>query len=492
MNVTRRTLLTHSMLASAGLLGLSGCKNELIENTLFADAPRHTALAKSVTLDYPAHVLMRLSYGIHPHDRAKLLALNQNPDEAAAAWIESQLVPEHIDDHVCERLVRRHEALAQPLGELYEYKEQVLLRELTTATVLRAVYSQRQLHERLVGFWHDHFNVDMSKGECAWVTVAYDRDIIRANTLGKFSDLLRAVVLSPAMLWYLDGRVNRVSQVGMKPNENYARELLELHTLGLDGGYSQNDIMEVARCLSGWSVRDQKRFRKGTVEFHPQQHDNGEKIVLGTTIAAGGGERDVDRVLALVTNHPATARHIARKLCQHFIHDQPSPTAIAAVEQAFINSQGDIATTMRALTATSAFHDPEQRGAKLKRPFHYLASCLRATAADSDGGRAVHDYLQRLGHLPFQFPTPDGQPDHAEAWTGTLLWRWRFADELTRGNLHKTKVNIRELLQQCGSPAGVITHVLGRQADDEIKSLLLADKERALSLLLASPMFQHC
>jgi uncharacterized protein (DUF1800 family) len=294
------------------------------------------------------------------------------------------------------------------------------------------------------------------------------------------------------MLWYLDGRVNRVSEVGMKPNENYARELLELHTLGLDGGYTQQDIMEIARCLSGWSVRDQKRFRKGRVEFHANQHDNGEKIVFGTTIPAGGGEQDVERVLALVTNHPATARHIAKKLCQHFIHDQPSADTITAVAQAFSTSQGDIATTLRALTNTPAFHDEHLRGQKLKRPFHYLVSCLRATAAQRDGGRAIHDYLQRLGHLPFQFPTPDGQPDHAEAWTGTLLWRWRFADELTRGNLANTRINQQQLLQQCGSPAGVITHVLGRHADSEVKALVLADKDRALSLLLASPMFQHC
>ncbi len=492
MTLSRRSLLQTGIIGGIGLSSLTGCQATNAITGVFSSPAAPMAIASDTKMDVVSHALMRLTYGIHPDDRARVINLSHDQHDAVQQWIEQQLQPHGIDDQSCERLIRRFEALAQPLGELYEFKERVLLRELTTATTLRAVYSNRQLHERLVGFWHDHFNVDMSKGECAWVTVAYDRDVIRAHALNKFSDLLRSVVLSPAMLWYLDGRVNRVSNVGMKPNENYARELLELHTLGVDGGYSQNDVMEVARCLSGWTVRNKKRFKKGTIEFHHSDHDDGEKTVLGTTIPAGGGQRDLDMVLDLVAHHPSTARHIARKLCQHFIHDHPDAAVIQSVEKAFIASDGDIATTMRALTASSAFINPVNFAAKLKRPFHYIASCLRTTAAASDGGYAIYDYLQRLGHLPFQFPTPDGQPDHIDAWSGSLLWRWRFAAALTNKKLRGTTLNHRELLQRCGSQTGVIAHILGRKPTPDEVTFITKDPQQALGLLLASPHFQYC
>src|SRR5207302_4720804 len=161
---------------------------------------------------------------------------------------------------------------------------------------------RRQLYEVMVRFWSDHFNIDPSKGDCKWLKAADDRDVVRAHALGRFSDLLRASALSPAMLWYLDGRVNRRARPDEKPNENYARELLELHTLGVHGGYTQRDVMEVARCLTGWTVRGTKqaKFGLGTVEFSVRLHDNGEKTVLGQRIAPGGGERDIDRVLEIV------------------------------------------------------------------------------------------------------------------------------------------------------------------------------------------------
>src|SRR3989442_372228 len=179
-------------------------------------------------------------------------------------------------------------------------------REMTRATILRAVWSERQLYEVMVHFWTDHFNIDCSKADCRWLKAADDRDVIRRHALGRFPDLLRASALSPAMLWYLDGRANRKQQDNDKPNENYARELLELHTLGIHGGYTQRDVMEVARCLSGWSVRSVKQLRKGSVEFHPGLHDDGAKLVLGRAIPAGLGQQDLDRVLEIVALHPAT------------------------------------------------------------------------------------------------------------------------------------------------------------------------------------------
>jgi uncharacterized protein (DUF1800 family) len=490
--ISRRHLLFGG---SVGLLALSGCGPQQAVDLVLGTQPPPTAINAATTLDLPAHVLRRLTFGEHPDDRAALLALAKTPDAAVEAWVVRQLHPETIDDDACERLIRRREALAQPLGELYEFKERVLLHELTAATLLRAVYSKRQLHEQLCHFWNDHFNIDMSKGECAWVTVAYDRDVIRPHALGRFSAMLRAVAFSPAMLWYLDGRVNRVDGTGTKatkPNENFARELLELHTLGIDGGYTQQDVMEVARCLSGWTVRDQHQWRKGTVEFHREAHDNGAKTVLGQSIAAGGGERDLDQVLRIVATHPSTARHVARKLCTRFIADDPPTTAIAEVAQAFTVSNGDLALTMRALISCDDFRDPGRFASKLKRPFHYVASCLRATAAHCDGGNAVIDYLGRLGHLPFQFPTPNGQPEKAEAWTGTLLWRWRFAGAFTRGALPGTRVDTEALVKRFGSPTATAAHLFGRQADARETAALAAAGNNALSLALGSPAFQRC
>lgn len=487
--ITRRHLLLGG---GAGLLALSGCgPQQAVDLVLGVEAPA-PAVNSATEIDLPAHVLRRLTFGEHPDDRAALLALGKTPDAAVEAWSVRQLHPETIDDNVCERLVRRREALSEPLGELYEYKERVLLHELTAATLLRAVYSKRQLHEQLCHFWHDHFNVDMSKGECAWVTVAYDRDVIRPHALGRFSDLLRAVVLSPAMLWYLDGRVNRVDAKGAKPNENYARELLELHTLGVDGGYTQQDVIEVARCLSGWTVRDRHQWRKGRVEFHHDAHDDGAKTVLGQTIAAGGGERDLHRVLDLVCAHPSTARHLARKLCTRFIADDPSAADVQRVADAFSVSKGDLALTMRALITCDGFRDPARFGAKLKRPFHYIASCLRATAAQSDAKPAVIDYLGRLGHLPFQFPTPDGQPENAQAWTGTLLWRWRFAAAFARGDLAGTRVDGDALVTRLGSRTAIATHLFGRQPTTKELDVLSTAGANALAVALGSPGFQRC
>ncbi len=235
------------------------------------------------------------------------------------------------------------------------------------------------------------------------------------------------------MLWYLDGRVNRRASPAERPNENYARELLELHTLGVHAGYTQDDVMHAARALTGWTVRSrhESTFGIGRVEFDRAAHDDGEKVVLGERIPAGGGARDVDILLNIVTAHPACARFIAGKLCRHFIADDPPAAAIDAVARTFAATGGDIVPTLRTLFGTPEF--VAARGTRLKRPFHFVASALRATGADTDGGRAMIGWLERLGELPFQFPTPDGYPDEAGPWLGTLLWRWQFAAGARRG-----------------------------------------------------------
>ena len=452
---------------------------------------RTFAVPERAEVDLVEHVLSRLTFGVAPGDREQLCTLAAKPVVAVDRWIDQQLEASGSEDPQLQRALGRLESIGQPLGELYEWKPEVLLQQLSTGALLRAAGSRWQLREVMVELWSDHFNVDASKGECAWLKTADDREVVRRHALGRFRDLLGASALSPAMLWYLDGRTNRRASSAERPNENYARELLELHTLGVDGGYTQADVMEAARCLTGWTVRDRHRFRKGRVELDPALHDDGEKIVLGRRIGPGGGSRDVEALLDTVAAHPATARHVATRLCRRFIADAPPAAAVEAVAEAFRRSDGDVRTTLRTLFGTEAFRSPETRRAKLKRPFHAVASMLRATAARSDGGPALLEFLKRMGQAPFQYPTPEGAPDVAPAWSGTLLWRWRLAMALTGGELPGTSVDAERLAARTGGPVGLAAHLLGRTPDDAERSALAASP-RPLALLLASPGFQRC
>jgi uncharacterized protein (DUF1800 family) len=446
----------------------------------------------SASADVISHVLSRLSFGARGSDYGRIAALASTPDQAVRRYIDEQLDPEQIDDSALDYAIRRIESLSSPPGEMFEYKEKVLLADMTQAALLRAVWSKRQLCERMVHFWSDHFNIDSSKGDCKWLKASDDRDVIRRHALTSFPELLRASAMSPAMLWYLDGRVNRKQSApdnpGAKPNENYARELLELHTLGVHSGYTQHDVMEVARCLTGWTVRSVKEFNKGRVEFHAGQHDDGAKSVLGQTIPAGLGAQDFDRVLEIVSRHPATAHHLAEKLCRHFIADEPPPAAVDGVERAFLAHRGEIRPVLRALFTSPEFLDA--RGTKIKRPFHFIASALRVTQAETDAGHPLFDYLIRMGHAPFQYPTPEGYSDRGVHWTGTLLWRWKFAVALSRNQIRATTVHLDHCIADCGSEAAFAAHILGRRpTEDELSASDPADK---LALLLASPEFQRC
>ena len=521
MKLTRRQFLATG--AGAALAVTSGCGDM---RELQAGARRWVGIPSAPTLagrltppgaaevDEVSHAINRLTFGARPGDYQRVAAMG------VPAFIEQQLAPASINDWTCERVIRHEcDSLEDPdthffprqagandmlpqlfpalvdrgarVGNLYEYKDKRLLEELTRATILRAVLSERQLYEVMVGFWSDHFNIDPSKAECKWLKAADDRDVIRAHALGNFRTLLRASAVSPAMLWYLDGRVNRVARAGEKPNENYARELMELHTLGVHGGYTQQDVMEVARCLTGWTVRDRKKFFKGRVEFNPRQHDDGAKRVLGETIPAGLGVRDLDRVLDIVVRHPGTARHLAWKLCRRFIADEPPETAITATADAFARSQGDIPTTLRALFATPAFRAPAVRSAKFKRPFHFVVSALRGTNAETNASRQLIDYLLRLGHAPFRYSTPDGYPEEATHWQSTLLWRWNFATALAANRIKGTKIAPEILRDRIGSDNALMATLLGRQPT-ELERAAYTEAGSGVALILASPAFQRC
>ncbi len=486
--LTRRDVLSAGMLLGSAL-GCGRLEETLVGPPWEPEVPAGPfAVPAGAAIGPVRHALNRLSFGPRPEDLARVRALGADEEEAVAAYVEEQLHPGRIDDRTAERAVRRLETLDEPLGELFEYQPALLLDELSRGTLLRAVTSRRQLFEVMVGFWSDHFNVDASKGDCKWLKVADDREVIRGHALGRFGDLLRASATSPAMLWYLDGRVNRKATDDEVPNENYARELLELHTLGVHGGYTQRDVMEVARCLTGWTVRSGEPFGKGRVEFKRHLHDDGEKVVLGRRIEAGQGAGDLDRVLELVTGHPATARHLAAKLCRRFVADRPPARAVDAAAAAFRASGGNLKATLRALFATDAF--AASAGAKLKRPFRFLVSALRATGAETDGGGRLQSLLLSMGHAPFQYPTPDGYPDEASPWLGTLLWRFRFAVDLAHGRIAGTRLDARRLRAQLGGRDTLWAHLLGRRPTPE-EAAGAGSPAMDLALALASPAFQR-
>lgn len=444
-------------------------------------------------VDLISHVIARLTWGAAPGDYERIAALGATQEAAVEKFIQMHLGERHGGEALAsEQQVPMMGALLETPGELFDNDARELRAELTRASVLRAVHSPNQLYEIMVSFWSDHFNIDSTKSDCRWLKPHDDRTVIRQHALSKFSDLVKSSALSPAMLVYLDGRENKRSHPAEKPNENYARELLELHTLGADAGYTQMDVFEAARCLTGWTVmgRESRTRGIGRVKFVASRHDNGAKKVLGHQIAAGGGEKDLDSLLAIVTTHPQTSKFIATKLCRRFIADDPPAAAIQATAQAFLASQGDIPRTLMALCKTEAFLTA--RRSKFKRPYHFIVSCLRATGLPHDGMGAVQVALRRMGQLPFEYPTPEGYSERAEDWMSTLLARWDFALRLSRGQLGVSNWKSENLLHSAGGATGLARHILGRQSMPDESAAIEATPERdRLALLLSMPGFQY-
>lgn len=371
--------------------------------------------------------LKRTSFGVH---RDELETIN---NMGIDAYLEQQLDHLSINDGNLENSLKSLFPLAfQTPTQLYAgFPENITdtYHDVISATQYRQIFSKRQLYEVMVEFWSDHFNIHLLNGLGPTLKPTDDLQVIRANALGNFQNLLQASASSPSMLFYLDNFFNQASA----PNENYARELMELHTLGVDGGYTETDIKEVARCFTGWSIRfpNDPNGNYGDFIFNPLIHDNDEKTILGNTIAAGGGQTDGTQVLNILATHPSTAQFIARKLCIRFISDQPDQSTIDTVAQAFITSNGEIIDTLRALFSTNAFRNTSDQ--KLCRPSEYLAGMIRALAPDtdypSDTGALFILAQSILGQLPFNWATPDGYPDTQSYWenTGGLLNRWRLS-----------------------------------------------------------------
>ncbi|HYL11256.1 MAG TPA: DUF1800 domain-containing protein, partial [Candidatus Acidoferrales bacterium] len=423
-------------------------------------------------------------------------------------WIELQLHPERMDDSALAARLQDYPTLRMSAANLVEeyptpeaaakrlkipvdeYRKQLaelaklppgqrgaadklpqrIAEELQMAKMLRAIYSERQLEERLLGFWFNHFNVFVYKDNERYLLIAYERDVLRPRVLGKFGDLLTATAESPAMLRYLDNWLSadpraferqkhkprvppryRVAKpsipLGPKRglNENYGRELLELHTLGVDGGYTQQDVIAVARCFTGWTLRAPNE--NAEFYFDHRIHDPDKKKVLGKKIHAGG-MRDAQEVLKLLVRHPSTARFISAKLARQFVSDTPPPELVARMAKTFQKTEGDIRAVLEAMIHSPEFWSRDAYRAKVKRPFELVVSTVRALGGDVDTPLPLAYWVSRIGEPLYACQPPTGYSDRAEAWvnTGALLNRLNFAVALAGNHVRGARVDLASLV----------------------------------------------
>ncbi len=334
--------------------------------------------------------------------------------------------------------------------ETFAGTQLVVNQDLADAKLFRAVYSNRQLEAVLTDFWYNHFNVFLDKGADRYMVTSYERDAIRPFVLGKFKDLLLATAQSPAMLFYLDNFQSVRSDMDGKNlgakrgkrglNENYGRELMELHTLGVDGGYTQKDVTEVARCFTGWTIREPRRG--GGFEFNERQHDPGEKHVLGVTIPANGGIEDGYKVIEILSRQPATAHFISKSLAIRFVSDDPPEALVQRMADTFQKSDGDLREVMRTMIYAPEFWAQDEYHAKIKSPFEMVVSALRATNADVDFTNAVSGQLNQLGEPLYKKQEPTGYSNKGSEWmnSAALLGRMNFALNLASNHVGGVKV----------------------------------------------------
>ncbi|GIK33008.1 MAG: DUF1800 domain-containing protein [Armatimonadetes bacterium] len=485
MKLSRRAALKWAALAG-GAASLAGCER-IARSVSRAPLPDRIALPEG-PVDPLVRLIDRTGFGPTPGQVARVKLMG------AAMYIEEQLRGDLPEEPHLEFALNRLDVNRVHSAELEDVPEELALEQLQRAALLRAVYSRNQLKERLADFWTNHFNIYARKARGVYSKPDDERRVVRDHALGWFSDMLRESATSPAMIEYLDNQQNRSGV----PNENYARELLELHTLGVDGGYTYQDIKELARCLTGWTVETRFLRPRGRIRFDPDLHDDGPKRLLGQSIPAGGGERDLDRVLHILSRHPSTAKFICRKLCRLFLGDD-APRAYDVAVTAFTASNGpkragDIRSAVRAILASGL----DESRPILKRPFDWVASALRALRADTDCDRSILEHIDSMGQPLYEWPMPDGYPDDTVSWTGSMLPRWSFALALGSNELPRTQLDLEALAAAHGgnSASAIAATVLSRRADDEpVKAIVRAasDPENlglVAALALASPEFQ--
>jgi uncharacterized protein (DUF1800 family) len=458
------------------------------------------------------HLLNRATYGARPQDVDQVMRLGinkwldqqmkpapppppvvaQQPAEQREQVIQTKLptpaTPEQAraqqlqQAQMLQRAVVVRAALGQPIGDVVQTK------------ITRAITSERQLEEVMTDFWFNHFNVNYNKAQVRNVISDYEDNAIRKHVFGRFEDMLLATAQHPAMLVYLDnfqstvapppqqqqfdanGNPRRLPPQRGGLNENYARELMELHTLGVDGGYTQQDVIEVARAFTGWGIMNRPASPPnqpvppgaparpgapaGTIavsgsiggaavvfgqgpganidfRFDEVRHDRGEKVVLGTTLPAGRGMEDGVDVIHMLVQHPSTAKFIAKKLVRHFVADDPPDALVDEIASVFRKTNGDLKEVTRALFTADEFYNPKYYRGKTKRPYEFIASALRVTSAQVQQNQALVTQLRALGHLPYSEPAPTGYPVTAENWmsAGAMMNRMRFAFDLAGGRV---------------------------------------------------------
>lgn len=539
------------------------------------------------------HALNRLAFGPRPGDVERVSEMG------VETWIRQQLQPERIPNAAAESYLANFEGIQKSQAQLIgayrdalrerreiqtraaqaaangtpqmrerpvNFEAAEALGELQHAKIARAVLSERQLEEVLVDFWFNHFNVDVRKQTVGASVIAYERDVIRPNLFGSFRDLLGATAKSASMLVYLDNwqstqeggsnpagqrlvqrameqsglseeQIQQVQQRrGRGINENYARELMELHTLGVDAGYTQRDVQEVARILTGWTIDP----RTGEFVFRQAAHDPGPKTVLGRTFP-GNGQQDGERLLDMLASHPATARRIAYKLCQRFVADDPPEALVSNVARVFTRTNGNLRRTYEALFLDPIFFAPENFGSKIKSPFDFAVSAIRATGGDfreprgiglgpipmraAESGAAlgrggdrvarmerktVLIHIADMGQQLYAWGPPTGFPEESSHWVsaGALISRLNYAIALTTDQVPDVRVDVASLIGR-GEPESrealvdLLAHrVLGRGASPATREVILREPEanartaadhasRILALLLGSPEFQR-
>ncbi|MEW5741576.1 MAG: DUF1800 domain-containing protein [Myxococcota bacterium] len=499
-----------------------------------------------------AHLLNRAAFGPSPEDVARVQSMGE------AAWLAEQLSPD-VDADVAHRLsgfktltlsvaeafhayppvqqrlkdmgvdpkkLEGDEEARERLKKLIkENKEELpvqLLVEATQAKLIRAVQSKRQLEEVLVDFWFNHFNVSAEKNRARWMVTAFERDAIRPHVFGRFRDLLGATAKHPAMLWYLDNWMS--VRDGFEPpkglpnaeamprglNENYARELLELHTLGVNAGYTQDDVREAARALTGWTIEVRPKSQAfGQFLFRPRVHDDGEKHVFGLTLPAGGGQADGEKLLDYLARHPATARHVAKKLCVRFVSDAPPDALVERVAAEFLRTDGDLRATVRAIFEAPEFWSAEAVGAKTKTPLEFVVSAVRAVGTLDEVQRALAQPLEALGQPLYRCAPPTGYAEVAGPWVsaGALVSRINFGLRLATGRVPGVLVELPAAQPTTEATLDAVAlRVLGHPPTPATRASLLralaardteaVDEVRAASpaliagLLLGSPDFQ--
>jgi uncharacterized protein (DUF1800 family) len=415
------------------------------------------------------HVLNRLGYGPRPGDVERVVALGVDH------YIDVQLNPEKI--RLPNELLDRLDTLTSqdmPVGDLLaEFVEvnkaakggdsqavdkrketlKLIAEQTAEERLARAIDSPAQLEEVMVDFWFNHFNVFEGKGQDRVFISSYERDAIRPYVLGHFRDMLGATAKHPAMLFYLDNWMS-VAPGFQAPNgggngnqklnglnENYAREVMELHTLGVDSGYTQSDVTELARMLTGWTYNPQEIMKGGaTFRFAPRRHDIGDKDWLGRHISARG-QQEGELALDILAAHPATAQHISYQLAQYFVSDMPPPALVDRLAKRFLETQGDIREVLRALFASQEFWDSAKHGTKFKTPYQYVVSSARASGMNVANIRPLLGILRQLGMPLYGCQTPDGYKNTEDAWLNpdALMRRINFAAALASGKLPITR-----------------------------------------------------